>query len=849
MALSSPTAYDPTLLPALGVAGANQPLSGLTSADQLKQAIEALKNQDATKPQSMTSWAQVLAQGLRGAYEGYEGNQLAKQKAANDAVVAKTRAGMWAAPGDTSDPEGFSRTPPADDDSSTPAAASKADTSDASDGEDAAPVGGDKQAFIDSIMPKALEASKQTGLDPRLIVAQAAHESGWGQHAPGNNLFGIKSHGEPGGNTLATTEVVDGQPVRTSDSFRSYADPASSVQGYVDFVTSNPRYQPMLNAQGLEAQVAALGKSGYATDPKYGSKILQIAKSIPLGGAQTADAGQGDDEDTADATDTPPAAAANQVADASGTIVPQQAQGGDPNAGAPLPPPRSDLPPAALAGALKAGSGDTGAAGAPDPKALAAALAGQQDDTGGTYANLPGNQPVPAGQPGMPTLSAPPPGFSPAPVQVAANTRSLVGPETLNDGSAVPPADPSAKAAQPAPAVRAPASAPPTAPARPTAAQLSPQAQAAMQVLSRPDAFTPSDVTMAQKVWERETRPGHMAYDKAGNSYWIVQGEAPKPIHDAEKKDDVTFWTDPNTGVTYSRTKTSPDLTPVKTPNVGPQYRPATPILNADGTGPNPNAVVIGRDGMPTAPFANKGTTVNVGDKTQTSYNDQLVGAVAKTHAALANGVEGAMGRLNDINAMDGAVKRIQAAGGTTGFGKDELTNLQSAYNTAANMFGLQPVNIADQEALRKFNRTLAGAQAKETAGARVTNFEMSNFLKANAGLETSPEGNTRLLGIQRQIEERNVNLGQQIRQMTADAISNGTKVDAATVERTIRSYDNQNHITDPLTGQDLTKNPRLPDLGAAPKPVPVPGAGASQPSADGWTTLPNGMRIRQKGN
>lgn len=138
-----------------------------------------------------------------------------------------------------------------------------------------------KDEFVSSVMPLAQEASAKTGLDPRLIVAQAALESGYGQHAPGNNLFGIKSHGQPGGNTLPTTEVVNGQPVQTSDSFRAYASPADSVSGYADFINANPRYAPVKAAQGLEGQAEALGQSGYATDPNYGSKVLQIARALP----------------------------------------------------------------------------------------------------------------------------------------------------------------------------------------------------------------------------------------------------------------------------------------------------------------------------------------------------------------------------------------------------------------------------------------------------------------------------------------------------------------------------------------------------------------------------------------
>ena len=140
---------------------------------------------------------------------------------------------------------------------------------------------GDRESFISAMMPHAVEASKMTGVDPRLIVAQAAQETGWGAHAPGNNFFGIKSHGQGGGNTMATTEYVNGQPVAVNDSFRGYADMRDSALGYANFLLENPRYQPMMNAQGIDAQLAALGQSGYATDPNYASSVGNIAKSLP----------------------------------------------------------------------------------------------------------------------------------------------------------------------------------------------------------------------------------------------------------------------------------------------------------------------------------------------------------------------------------------------------------------------------------------------------------------------------------------------------------------------------------------------------------------------------------------
>lgn len=142
--------------------------------------------------------------------------------------------------------------------------------------------GGNKDAFISAMMPHAMRVSEQTGLDPRLIIAQAAQETGWGKSAPGNNYFGIKSHGQSGGNTMATNEVVNGQTVRINDSFRGYRGMGESVDGYGNFLSSNPRYRNMLKAGNLDGQLAELGRSGYATDPNYAASVGSIARGIQL---------------------------------------------------------------------------------------------------------------------------------------------------------------------------------------------------------------------------------------------------------------------------------------------------------------------------------------------------------------------------------------------------------------------------------------------------------------------------------------------------------------------------------------------------------------------------------------
>jgi hypothetical protein len=136
------------------------------------------------------------------------------------------------------------------------------------------------QEFYSQYLPYAKKVSNQTGLDPRLVLAQAALETGYGKSAPNMNFFGIKSHGKEGGQTLQTSEFEGGKMVGQPASFRGYENPGQSFQDYANFLKSNPRYEGVLSAKGLDGQISAMANSGYATDPSYGAKLANIAGSF-----------------------------------------------------------------------------------------------------------------------------------------------------------------------------------------------------------------------------------------------------------------------------------------------------------------------------------------------------------------------------------------------------------------------------------------------------------------------------------------------------------------------------------------------------------------------------------------
>lgn len=154
----------------------------------------------------------------------------------------------------------------------------------------AAAAGGDasvpdaaQQAFLEAIRPHAEAAAARLGVAPELVAAHAALETGWGRHAPGNNMFGIKAGGNWQGavQALATLEVEGGQAMARSERFRGYGDMAGSFDDYAGLLLDNPRYRRALHS-GNDAQAFAhaLQAGGYATDPAYADKLGRVAASI-----------------------------------------------------------------------------------------------------------------------------------------------------------------------------------------------------------------------------------------------------------------------------------------------------------------------------------------------------------------------------------------------------------------------------------------------------------------------------------------------------------------------------------------------------------------------------------------
>ncbi|MBE1442942.1 glycoside hydrolase family 73 protein [Paenibacillus sp. OAS669] len=139
------------------------------------------------------------------------------------------------------------------------------------------------QEFINLLAPIAVSEQRRTGVLASITLAQGALESAWGSSAPGNNLFGIKGTGQE----LSTKEYVNGTFIDTIAGFRSYTDWEGSVTDHSNFLIENPRYAEagfFICCAALDYAGAArsLQIAGYATDPGYAEKLIQIIKSYGL---------------------------------------------------------------------------------------------------------------------------------------------------------------------------------------------------------------------------------------------------------------------------------------------------------------------------------------------------------------------------------------------------------------------------------------------------------------------------------------------------------------------------------------------------------------------------------------
>lgn len=140
-----------------------------------------------------------------------------------------------------------------------------------------------KQEFIEKIAQYVLPKYSEYKILPSLCISQAALESGWGKHAPGNNLFGYKWNPRSNqGWQLLWTQEWDGEKyIKIQARFRKYDSIEESIQDYLELMQIK-RYAKVKLAQDYKEAAQAVAKAGYATSPVYANSLIKIIEDNKL---------------------------------------------------------------------------------------------------------------------------------------------------------------------------------------------------------------------------------------------------------------------------------------------------------------------------------------------------------------------------------------------------------------------------------------------------------------------------------------------------------------------------------------------------------------------------------------
>ncbi|ALM83189.1 flagellar assembly peptidoglycan hydrolase FlgJ [Bordetella sp. N] len=139
--------------------------------------------------------------------------------------------------------------------------------------------------FVSKMASAAKAAERMSGVPARLILGQAALESGWGKREiryedgrTSYNLFGIKANDSWKGKVVnvMTTEYEDGVPKKLMQPFRAYNSYAESFADYARLIGGSPRYEGVAQARDEVDAARRIQAAGYATDPRYADKLIGI---------------------------------------------------------------------------------------------------------------------------------------------------------------------------------------------------------------------------------------------------------------------------------------------------------------------------------------------------------------------------------------------------------------------------------------------------------------------------------------------------------------------------------------------------------------------------------------------
>ncbi|MFL2105081.1 glycoside hydrolase family 73 protein [Desemzia sp. FAM 23991] len=148
----------------------------------------------------------------------------------------------------------------------------------------------EKEEFIVQISGHAKTLQKEYKLLPSISIGQAILESDWGTSelaTESKNLYGIKGSDPDNTEMMQTKEFVDGEWIEIKAPFRKYESWQQSMDDHaLLFVNGTDwnaeQYTTVLAADNYKEAAQALQDNGYATDPTYAQKLIDLIEQYQL---------------------------------------------------------------------------------------------------------------------------------------------------------------------------------------------------------------------------------------------------------------------------------------------------------------------------------------------------------------------------------------------------------------------------------------------------------------------------------------------------------------------------------------------------------------------------------------
>lgn len=145
-------------------------------------------------------------------------------------------------------------------------------------------------AFIQKLAPDAQQMQTKYHVLASISLSQAILESNWGRSTnatQNNNLFGVKAMAGEKGKLMATQEYHDGAYHNERQRFRVYGSWHESMVGHARKLAygtawDTNHYQAVIQATDYQTAAQALVTAGYATDPDYAQKLINIIQKYDL---------------------------------------------------------------------------------------------------------------------------------------------------------------------------------------------------------------------------------------------------------------------------------------------------------------------------------------------------------------------------------------------------------------------------------------------------------------------------------------------------------------------------------------------------------------------------------------